>query len=136
MTFAFIARADVSVADPAAQLERGERVILRNIYFDAGKATLKPESDEPLKAIAKALADHPKLALTIEVHSDERGADDYNLKMSQARAQAIVAWLMAQGGIPLARLTAVGRGETAPICHEHNEACWSQNRRVELVRRL
>jgi outer membrane protein OmpA-like peptidoglycan-associated protein len=65
------------------------------------------------------------------VHTDERGADDWNMRLSGLRAQAVVQALIDRGVAPQ-RLVAHGYGESKPLCTEHVEACWAKNRRVEL----
>ena len=122
------------VAAPGRIVVHADRIELREpVYFDSAKATLKPASHALLDEVAKALADHAELALVeIGVHSDERGADEYNLRITDERAAAIKSYLVAHG-VAAARLRSRGYGETRPLCPEHNEACWSRNRRVELV---
>jgi OmpA-OmpF porin, OOP family len=126
--------AGADVAAPARVIVCADRLELRDpVYFESGKATIKPISHPLLDEVAKALADNPRLALVeIGVHSDERGADEYNLRITGDRAEAIKSYLVAHG-VAAARLQSRGYGETKPLCNEHNEACWSRNRRVELV---
>jgi outer membrane protein OmpA-like peptidoglycan-associated protein len=126
------ARADT--AAPGRVVVRGDRLELREpILFDIGKATLKPQSHALLDDVARALGDNAWIAeIDVGVHTDERGADAYNLRISDERAAAIKAYLVAHG-VADARVTAHGFGETRPLCSEHNEACWSRNRRVELL---
>jgi outer membrane protein OmpA-like peptidoglycan-associated protein len=127
-----LARADTS-ADARVVL-RADRIELRDpIYFDTAKATIKQQSLKLLDAVAATLNANPNLPdVEIGVHTDERGADEYNLTISAARAQAIKLYLIERGVLPK-RLEARGYGETKPLCPEHNEACWSKNRRVELL---
>ena len=127
-----IAAADV--AAPARVAVRGDRIELGEpIYFDTGKATIKPQSHALLDEVVRALADNAWIELVeVGVHSDERGADAYNLRITDERAAAIRADLVAHG-VAATRVAARGYGETRPVCSEHNEACWSRNRRVELV---
>ena len=137
ITLAFVAEAAADVTPPpelAAQLAAEGRVALYDIYFTPTKATLTPASEPGLLRIVRLLERDRALALTVEVHSDALGSEEYNLRISQARAEAIVAWLGAHGVAP-ARLTAVGRGESAPLCREPNPTCRRKNRRVELRRR-
>jgi outer membrane protein OmpA-like peptidoglycan-associated protein len=70
--------------------------------------------------------------LEIQGHADERGDDDYNLNLTDARAHSVQRALEERGVEP-GRLRARGYGETKPICNQHNEDCWSQNRRVEFI---
>ena len=126
--------AGADVAAPARVAVRGDRLELAEpIYFDSGKSTIKPQSHALLDEVAKALGDNAWIELVeIGVHSDERGADAYNLRITDERAAAIRAWLVAHG-VAATRVAAHGYGETRPLCNDHNEACWSKNRRVELV---
>jgi outer membrane protein OmpA-like peptidoglycan-associated protein len=132
------ARADESV--PSAP--RGEKRVKLGadrielsapIFFDTGKATIKAISFPLLGELAETLTKNPAVALVeIGVHSDERGDDEYNLRISDERAGSVKAWLVAHG-VAAERLRSRGYGETRPLCTEHNEACWSRNRRTELL---
>jgi OmpA-OmpF porin, OOP family len=126
------ARADT--AAPGRVVVQADRIELREpILFDAGKATIKPQSQPLLDETARALAGNAWIErVEVGVHSDERGADEYNLRISADRAAAVAAYLVAHGVAP-ARLESHGYGETKPLCREHNEACWARNRRVELL---
>jgi OmpA-OmpF porin, OOP family len=100
------------------------------IYFETGKAVIKSESFATLDAIAATLAADTHLALIeVQSHTDERGADKWNLEMSQKRADAIVQALVDRK-IDAHRLRAVGYGETQPVDRHHNEAAWAKNRRT------
>ena len=126
------ARADT--AAPGRVLVRGDRLELQGpIYFDTGKATIKPQSHALLDDVARVLGDNAWIEqIEVGVHTDERGADAFNLRISDERAAAVKAYLVAHG-VADARVTAHGYGETRPLCHEHDEACWSRNRRVEIL---
>jgi outer membrane protein OmpA-like peptidoglycan-associated protein len=125
-------RADT--AAPGRVVVQRDRIELREpILFDVGKPTIKPQSHALLDEVTRALGDNAWIAeLEIGVHTDERGADAFNLRISDERAAAVKAYLVAHG-VADARVTAHGYGETRPLCKEHNEACWSRNRRVELL---
>ncbi len=127
-----VAAADV--AAPARVVVHADRLELSEpVAFEAGKATLAPQSRALLDEVKQALTGNAWIELVeIGVHSDERGADAYNLRITDARAAAIKAYLVA-AGVAATRLQSRGYGETKPLCREHNEACWSRNRRVELV---
>jgi outer membrane protein OmpA-like peptidoglycan-associated protein len=109
-------------------------IVLRDpIYFDVGKATIKHESFAELDAVAATLIADPKIALVeIGVHTDERGAEAWNLAISRKRADAVAAYLIAKG-VDARRLRPVGYGESRPLDKAHNEKAWAKNRRTELV---
>ena len=110
-----------------------EVVLSDTIYFDVGKATIKTQSHAILDELAATLKAQKKLALVeIQVHSDARGNDTFNLQMSQKRAQAVHAYLVRKG-VPANRLRARGYGETQPIDKGANEAAWAKNRRTVFV---
>src|SRR5437763_14296708 len=92
-------RARADVAAPARVVVHGDRLELGEpVAFDTGKATLKPQSHALLDEVARALADNGWIELLeIGVHSDERGADEYNLRITGDRAAAVKAYLVAHG---------------------------------------
>lgn len=123
----------------AAALERGltaeGRAVLDGIFFDHDKATIKPESKPALDVIGKFLKDNPSLKVFIVGHTDGVGAVDYNLKLSEQRAQAVVAALKKDHGITADRVAAYGVGPLSPARTNRNEDGKSENRRVEMVER-
>jgi OOP family OmpA-OmpF porin len=106
-------------------------VILDKIQFAYNSAEILPASNKILDAVGITLAHHPEFVL-LEVagHADERGNDDYNLKLTQDRVNSVVRALIARG-IDRSRVRSKGYGEYCPIDEGHNEAAWEQNRRVE-----
>lgn len=116
----------------ASGLRESGKVALYGIYFDTDKATLKAGSEPTLVEIAKLLKADARLKLYVVGHTDNVGAFDHNLKLSQARAAAVVAAL-AQKGVAAARLTPFGAGPTSPVASNAAEAGRAKNRRVELV---
>jgi len=101
---------------------------LKPIHFAFDKADIRPADAKILDASAKWLSANPKQILLIEGHCDERGTDAYNLALGDRRAKAAMNYLVAQG-VGSDRITLVSFGEERPLCREHSEACWSQNRR-------
>jgi outer membrane protein OmpA-like peptidoglycan-associated protein len=89
-------------------------VAIPNIYYDYDKATLRPESQLVLDSILVFFKENPDLTVEIGSHTDSRGSDAYNLKLSQARAQSVVDYLISKA-IPVGRLLAKGYGETKPV---------------------
>lgn len=108
----------------------GSKIILKNIFFDFDKATLRPESTNELERLTKLLNDVPSLKIEISGHTDSKGADDYNKKLSDNRAKAVVAYLVGKG-ISADRLTAVGYGEEQPIATNDTDEGRQLNRRTE-----
>lgn len=104
------------------------------IFFDTNKAEVKPESRPALAEIAKLLADKPGLRLRVVGHTDMTGNLEANLKLSQARAEAVVAELVRAHGVAAGRLKAHGVGPLAPVASNDTEDGRARNRRVELVK--
>lgn len=104
------------------------------IYFDTGKADVKPESTDTLKEIAKLLQNAPSLKLHVVGHTDNDGSLASNVDLSRRRAAAVVAALTTTHKIPAARLRADGVGPLAPIASNDSDAGKAKNRRVELVK--
>jgi outer membrane protein OmpA-like peptidoglycan-associated protein len=124
------------VADAASfarDLSATGKVAVYGIYFDTAKADLKPESDIAIAEIAKLLKQDASLKLFVVGHTDTVGDPAMNLKLSQARAQSVVAALTAKHGIPAARLHPFGAGPYAPVASNKDEDGRAKNRRVELV---
>jgi outer membrane protein OmpA-like peptidoglycan-associated protein len=121
----------------AALLKQGladsGHIAVYNILFDTGKSDLKPESDAALKEIAKLLTQDAALKLHVVGHTDNVGDLTLNMKLSQARAAAVVAALTSKHGIAANRLTAFGAGPYAPVASNKTDEGKAKNRRVELV---
>ncbi|MFI5164374.1 MAG: OmpA family protein, partial [Bacteroidia bacterium] len=111
-------------------LSVGNKIVLNNIFFDFDKATLRPESASELERLKKLLTDMPTMKIEISGHTDSKGADDYNLKLSQSRAQSVVDYLI-KAGINKTRLAAKGYGKTKPIATNDTEEGRQLNRRTE-----
>jgi outer membrane protein OmpA-like peptidoglycan-associated protein len=94
-------------------------VTLEPIYFDFDKATIKPVSFAVLDQIVKVMTDRPTVNVRVEGHTDAKGADPYNRRLSQRRAEAVVKYLVAKGIAP-ERLDAVGLGKSRPIAPNEN----------------
>jgi OOP family OmpA-OmpF porin len=105
------------------------------INFDTDKAAIKPESESVLTEMARLLANNPTLNVYVVGHTDNTGAYEHNMKLSQDRAAAVVAALVGRHVIAAARLTAVGVGPVAPVATNDTEDGRAKNRRVELVKR-
>lgn len=115
-----------------APIEIGLTVRLNNIYFDFDKTTLKSESFTELNKVVDFLKQNPSVEIEIAGHTDSKGADEYNLNLSQGRSQSVVDYIVSQG-VDRNRLTAHGYGETKPIDTNDSEAGRANNRRVEVT---
>ncbi|HEY2460363.1 MAG TPA: OmpA family protein [Candidatus Acidoferrum sp.] len=115
------------------EINKSGHVAVYGIQFDTAKATIKPESEGVLGEIVKLLQQNPDLKLRVEGHTDNQGNAAANQALSEKRAQAVVAWLVAQQ-IGAGRLTAKGMGQTKPVEDNSTEAGRAKNRRVELVK--
>lgn len=114
------------------RIEVGVSIILENVYFYFGHTTLKPESNPALNAVAELLKQNPNVRCEIGGHTDDEGANDYNLMLSEGRAKAVVEYLVRQGIDP-SKLSARGYGESKPIDTGITKAAKARNRRVEFV---
>ena len=113
------------------QIEEKGKVQLYGIYFDSGKATIKPESLPALKMLAQLIGEKPGDRFEIAGHTDSQGDENNNLKLSVQRAQAVIQWL-SDNGSKVQGLTPAGYGETMPVAGNDTEAGRALNRRVEV----
>ncbi|MDX5418415.1 MAG: OmpA family protein [Hymenobacteraceae bacterium] len=109
------------------------KIISYGIRFDVNKADIRPESVGTLAGIVKLMQEQADLKFSVEGHTDSDGDDSANMKLSQQRAEAVKAYLIAQG-IPAARLEAKGWGESKPLDKNATPEAKSSNRRVEFVK--
>ena len=108
-----------------------EQLILRGVIFDFNSANLTPPSLMILDSVADILTKRPNVNIEVRGYTDSRGADNYNLGLSQRRAEAVRDYLIEKGA-PAQRLTAVGFGEADPIADNTSEEGRALNRRVSL----
>jgi outer membrane protein OmpA-like peptidoglycan-associated protein len=111
---------------------RGLIVNINDVLFDFNKYTLKPGAREKMAKVSGILLAYPGLKLQLEGHTDSVGGDDYNLQLSQQRADAVRDFLTQQG-VPVADITSIGLGKSDPVASNDTSAGRQQNRRVELV---
>ena len=107
--------------------------IALDIHFDTAKATIKADSEGQIEEIAGLLKANPRLKLSVEGHTDNTGTPDGNRKLSDERAKAVRAALLAKG-IEAGRLQAKGFGQDKPVADNRTEEGRAKNRRVELVK--
>lgn len=117
----------------ARDIARTGHVAVYGIYFDTDKTDIKPESEPPIKEIAKLLQQNSLLKLYVVGHTDNVGNLTYNTKLSQSRADAVVRVLVSKYNIDAKRLKSYGVGPLAPVSSNKAEKGRARNRRVELV---
>jgi OOP family OmpA-OmpF porin len=116
----------------SASIATTGKAAVYGIYFDTGKAVVKPESEPALTEITKLLKENNGLNLYVVGHTDSAGTLEYNLKLSADRAAAVVKALTGKS-IAAARLKPAGVGPYCPVASNRTEEGMAKNRRVELV---
>jgi outer membrane protein OmpA-like peptidoglycan-associated protein len=116
----------------AQQTERGIVLTIGDVLFATGKADLSPDANKSVAKLADFLKKYPNRNVLIEGHTDSVGKDDYNLALSQKRADSVKARLVADG-IEAGRITTVGYGKKFPVASNDTKAGKAQNRRVDVV---
>lgn len=122
-----------TVSESERKLVEGGRIRLENLYFETNSAVILPESEASLREAGEALEKFPDLRIEVEGHTDTRGSSAHNLKLSQARAEAVTQWLIEHYRLTRANFTAKGYGETQPETQERNDEELLRNRRVVLT---
>jgi len=124
------------VKEAAQELRELERRIKRKdippISFELNKAVLKPEAKAALDFVADVMFKHPDLKLMVFGHTCDLGSDEYNLWLSQKRAEAVKDYLVSLG-VGADRILTVSKGKEQPFCQDMNEACYQQNRRGHFI---
>jgi outer membrane protein OmpA-like peptidoglycan-associated protein len=111
---------------------RGLIMNMSDVLFDFDKATLKPGAREALAKLSGILLAYPGLKLAVEGHTDSIGGDEYNLTLSEKRADAVRDYLVTQN-VPDGNITAQGFGKANPVASNDTNEGRAKNRRVELV---
>ncbi len=111
------------------KLEKNKAYRLNNIYYDFDKADLRPESKATLDTLYKILIENPTIIIELSSHTDSRGAEDYNLNLSQRRAESCVNYLINEKAIPKERIIAKGYGKNKLLedCSKYPECPQTQN---------
>jgi outer membrane protein OmpA-like peptidoglycan-associated protein len=124
-------------APKSVRVTQNKIEILEKVFFDFNKATIKPQSFSLLDEVARVMREAPELTrIQVEGHTDSQGQPDYNLKLSQARADAVRTYLVERGNVAAERLVAMGFGQGRPIVTGpagKREPGMGMNRRVEFV---
>ena len=104
----------------------------RVVYFDLDQTNIKPEFQAQIACHAAFLRQFPEARVRLEGNADERGSREYNIGLGERRGNAVQSALSAAGASS-AQLNVVSYGEERPVCRQHDESCWSKNRRVEII---
>jgi outer membrane protein OmpA-like peptidoglycan-associated protein len=127
---------DALVSSEAASIQREQDILAitfkADVMYAVDSAVLKPGAYEELDRVAQVLNKYPQTTIRIEGHTDSTGAEDYNLTLSEKRAQAVKNALIVRNIDP-ARLQTVGLGEAKPVADNGTEAGRQMNRRVRIV---
>ena len=119
-----------------ARIERiGEGIKITfdsGLLFDVDKSDLRPQAKTNVESLARILNKYPDTDILIEGDTDSSGSEDYNLKLSERRAQSVANYLMGLG-VPSSRISMVGLGEMNPIASNDTDYGRQQNRRVEVA---
>jgi peptidoglycan-associated lipoprotein len=112
----------------------GERSSFENedIFYSYDSSSLTTQAQDVLRKKAAFLKANPNVKVTIEGHCDERGTNEYNLALGEARAKSAKAF-MVDLGIPAARMATISYGEERPLVQGHNEEAYAKNRRAHFV---
>ena len=109
------------------------KIVTNGIKFDSGKATLKLESMGVINEIVKLMKEHPEINFSVEGHTDSDGDAQFNIDLSEQRANTVVNELIARG-IDSKRMVAKGMGEDVPVADNPSPEGKANNRRVEFVK--
>ncbi len=105
---------------------------MSDVLFDTARYTLKPGAREKLAKVAGIILGHPGLKIAVEGYTDSVGGDEYNMRLSENRANSVRDYLVAQG-LSGDNITAQGFGKSDPVADNHTAAGRQMNRRVQLV---
>jgi peptidoglycan-associated lipoprotein len=114
----------------AAALAAAQAALVQAIHFDFDRADILAPDRPVLDQKARVLTANRPIRLRIEGNTDERGSDEYNLALGMRRAAAAKQYLVERG-VDSSSVTTVSNGEERPLCQQHDEDCWSKNRRAE-----
>jgi peptidoglycan-associated lipoprotein len=102
---------------------------MKDAYFDFDKSDVRPDAQQALTSDADFLKQRAGIKFTLDGQCDERGSEEYNLGLGDRRATAAKNFLVNMG-ISADRISTVSYGKDRPVCTDHTEECWQQNRRA------
>lgn len=133
-----VAKSEVGLDERLARLgaeQTATEVTIRlpgSVLFDFDSAAIRPDAERSLGEVVAVLQAYARRPIRVEGHTDAIASDDYNLKLSQHRAESVKAWLVAHG-IESSRMKATGLGKTKPVADNATPEGRQKNRRVEIV---
>lgn len=113
-------------------IEVGQVVRLNNVFFDFDKWDLRAESHLELDRVVKLLTENPAIVIEMSAHTDSKGSDEYNFKLSDNRARSVMEYILSKG-IDVSRISSKGYGETKPVVENDTDENRQLNRRVEFT---
>jgi outer membrane protein OmpA-like peptidoglycan-associated protein len=116
-----------------SKVEKGQSITLEGILFETGSAKITASSEEVLAKVVKTLTDNPDIKVEIQGHTDDKGKEAANMKLSERRANSVKTYLV-KNGIAKDRLTAKGYGQTKPVASNDTPEGREKNRRIEFLR--
>ena len=109
---------------------------IQDAYFDYNRHTLNDSAVKALNGdateLAQIMGQYPDYKLQVQGYCDERGSAEYNMALGEARANAARDYLVTMG-VSGTQLSTVSYGKEKQVCDEHDEGCWSKNRRIHIV---
>ena len=127
-----LARADAARRAAADREAAARAALTSEVFFDYDRDALTSDGTARLEAKVPVLQANRDVRIRVEGNTDERGSDEYNLALGQRRAAAAKRFLVSRG-VDEARIETISYGEERAACSEHEESCWSKNRRDEFV---
>ena len=125
---------DIPISEPPSlefiEPSAEDKLVLRNIYFDFDRSSIRPDFQPVMESIAEWLNRNGHKQLLIEGHCDERGTSEYNLALGERRSLSVRKYLVGLGISP-DRLHTISYGEEKPAVSGHDETAWAENRRAE-----
>lgn len=103
-----------------------------SVYFDFDKSNIKPKYQPIIDNWSKYLMAHQHVHVQLQGNTDERGSREYNMALGERRAESVEKAMEAEG-VSSSQLSTISYGKERPVCTEHDEACWKQNRRTDIV---
>jgi len=125
------------VSPPSLEVESSadaynKQGVMKRINFETNKWDIVPDARKILKENAGWILAHSQFKVTVEGHCDERNTEAYNLALGERRANAAKEYLVGLG-VPGNKIQTVSYGKSRPLCTQHDDACWDQNRRDEFM---